>query len=52
MTLFVAFVPGVRDVFHFSVLSWQTYLVGFALIFVPTVVTELYKLIRNAKSKK
>lgn len=52
LTLAVAFIPGVRDVFQFSILTLPTYLVGLALVLVPTVLTEGYKLVKNLRRSK
>ncbi|MBE6630255.1 MAG: cation-translocating P-type ATPase [Ruminococcaceae bacterium] len=41
---FVLFVPGVQDIFNLVYLTWQQYLIGVGLIFVPLVVMELGKL--------
>ena len=41
---FVLFVPGVQGIFNLRYLSWQQYLIGVGLIFVPFVVMELAKL--------
>jgi len=40
---FVLFVPGVQNVFNLCYLTWQQYLIGLGLIFVPLVVMELSK---------
>ncbi len=42
---FVLFVPGVQDIFNLRYLTWQQYLVGMILIFVPLLVMELSKLL-------
>ena len=42
---FVLFVPGVQTIFNLVYLSWQQYLVGVVLIFVPLLVMELAKLL-------
>ncbi|MGN0822171.1 MAG: cation-translocating P-type ATPase, partial [Candidatus Gallimonas sp.] len=52
LTLFVAFVPGVREVFRFTILSPRTYLVGIALVLVPSVLTEAYKLLARLIRKR
>ena len=41
---FVLFVPGVQTIFNLVYLSWQQYLVGVVLIFIPLLVMELAKL--------
>ena len=41
---FVLFVPGVQDIFNLRYLTWQQYLIGVVLIFVPLLVMELGKL--------
>ncbi len=41
---FVLFVPGVQSIFNLVYLSWQQYLIGVVLIFVPLLVMELAKL--------
>ena len=41
---FVLFVPGVQSVFNLRYLSWQQYLIGVGLIFVPLLVMEIAKL--------
>ena len=41
---FVLFVPGVQDIFNLRYLSWQQYLIGVGLIFVPLFVMEFFKL--------
>ena len=42
---FVLFVPGVQDIFNLRYLTWQQYLIGVGLIFVPFVVMEISKAI-------
>ena len=51
LTAFVLFVPGVQSVFNLVYLSWQQYLIGLVLIFVPLVVMELAKLLGIIKHK-
>ena len=41
---FVLFVPGVQGIFNLRYLTWQQYLIGVVLIFVPLLVMELGKL--------
>ncbi len=41
---FVLFTPGVQSIFNLVYLTWQQYLIGVGLIFVPLVVMELAKL--------
>jgi len=41
---FVLFVPGVQDIFNLRYLTWQQYLIGVGLIFVPLFVMEFAKL--------
>ena len=41
---FVLFVPGVQDIFKLRYLTWQQYLIGVILIFVPLLVMELAKM--------
>ncbi len=41
---FVLFIPGVQGIFNLRYLSWQQYLIGVGLIFVPLFVMELMKL--------
>ena len=43
MMAFVLFVPGVQGIFNLRYLTWQQYLIGVGLIFVPFVVMELAK---------
>ncbi len=43
----VMFVPGLNTVFGLIYLSWQHYLIGLALIFVPLIVMEIAKLINR-----
>lgn len=43
MMLLVLFVPGVMTAFGTAYLPWQMYLLGIALILVPTVVMEFSK---------
>ena len=42
---FVMFTPGVREIFGLALLSFDKYLIGLGLIFVPLVVMELSKLL-------
>lgn len=42
---FVLFVPGVQGIFNLRYLSWQQYLIGVVLIFVPLLVMELAKML-------
>ncbi len=39
----VMFVPGLNEIFGLVYLSWQHYLIGLGLIFVPLVVMEISK---------
>ena len=41
---FVLFVPGVQGIFNLVYLTWQQYLIGVGLIFVPLFVMEIAKL--------
>ncbi len=41
---FVMFTPGVREIFGLTLLTWDKYLIGLGLIFVPFLVMELAKL--------
>ena len=52
LMVFVLFVPGVQGVFNLVYLSWQQYLIGLVLIFVPLVVMELAKLLGIIKDKQ
>jgi len=47
---FVLFVPGVQTIFNLRYLSWQQYLIGVVLIFVPLVVMELGKMLGFIKA--
>ena len=49
---FVLFVPGVQDIFNLRYLTWQQYLIGVALIFVPLLVMEVAKALGLIKHKK
>ena len=42
---FVLFVPGVQTIFNLVYLTWQQYLIGVVLIFVPLLVMEVAKLL-------
>ena len=45
----VMFTPGLNTVFGLIYLSWQHYLIGLALIFVPLLVMEISKAVANRK---
>ncbi len=49
---FVLFVPGVQDIFNLRYLTWQQYLIGVVLIFVPLVVMELAKMLGFIKAHR
>ncbi len=49
---FVLFVPGVQDIFNLRYLTWQQYLIGAGLIFVPLAVMEISKLFGLIKPHK
>ena len=49
---FVLFVPGVQNIFKLCYLTWQQYLIGLGLIFVPLVVMELSKALGLIKQPK
>ena len=40
---FVLFTPGVQNIFNLRYLSWQQYVIGLVLIFVPLLVMEVSK---------
>ena len=42
---FVLFTPGVQDIFNLRYLTWQQYVIGLVLIFVPLLVMEISKAI-------
>ena len=46
----VMFVPGLNTIFGLIYLSWQHYLIGLALIFVPLVVMEISKAVGIVRS--
>lgn len=48
----VMFVPGLNTVFGLIYLSWQHYLIGLCLIFVPLLVMEIAKAVSSARSKR
>ncbi|MBQ4327305.1 MAG: cation-translocating P-type ATPase [Clostridia bacterium] len=49
---FVLFVPGVQGIFNLRYLTWQQYLIGVGLIFVPLFVMEFAKLTGFIKHRK
>jgi len=49
---FVLFVPGVQGIFNLRYLTWQQYLIGVILIFVPLLVMELAKMLGFIKAHK
>ena len=51
MVLFVLFVPGVNTAFGLVLLPKKLYFISLALIFVPTVIMELSKLLGLIKHK-
>ena len=48
----VMFVPGLNTIFGLIYLSWQHYLIGLGLIFVPLIVMETSKAIGVIRAKK
>ncbi len=52
LMVFVLFVPGVQGVFNLRYLTWQQYLIGVGLIFVPLVVMEFFKALGLIKHHK
>ncbi len=51
LVCFVLFVPGVMTAFGLVYLPWNLYLISVGLIFVPTVIMELCKLVGLIKHK-
>ncbi len=52
MVLFVLFTPGVRNAFGLVILPLKLYLIGLVLIFIPTAIMELSKLLGLIRHKK
>ena len=52
LVLFVLFTPGVRDAFGLVILDPMHYLIGLGLVFVPTVIMELSKLLGLIRHKQ
>ena len=52
LMVFVLFVPGVQDIFSLRYLSWQQYLIGVGLIFVPLLVMEAAKMLGFIRHQK
>ena len=51
MVAVVLLVPGLNNAFGLIVLSWQKYLIGLALAFVPLIIMEIAKAIEGAFKK-
>ncbi len=49
---FVLFTPGVQDAFALTYLPWHMYLIGLGLVFVPTVIMEIAKVLNIISHKE